>query len=77
MGITALRRYWRERMAVLENTASELTPLPGDFPARDKLEAAGISSLEELRAQSVAALQKLGLTKREAQAALEAAGEGE
>jgi Holliday junction resolvasome RuvABC DNA-binding subunit len=74
VGITALRRYWRERMAALEGTAVA-TPLPEGFPVRDKLEAAGIHSLEDLRAQSVSALQKLGLSKREAQAALQAAEE--
>lgn len=74
MGLTALRRYWRERQGLAtdqtplpkdSSTATE-APLPEGFPARAKLEAAGLTTLEAVRA-NLGNLRKLGLTKREAE----------
>jgi hypothetical protein len=73
MGLTALRRHWRERQGLADqaplpedSSKATETPLPEDFPARAKLEAAGITTLEAVRA-NLGNLRKLGLTKREAE----------
>lgn len=63
MGLTALRRYWQKQA---DNPLPEPAPLPDDFPARAKLEAAGLTTLEAVRA-NLGNLRKLGLTKREAE----------
>lgn len=87
MGLSALRRYYRAKQeaaklsgqgAVASAYAAKReelpgTPLPEEFPHRGKLLAAGIRTLEELREHTVASLQKLGLSKREAKEVLEAA----
>lgn len=62
MGLTALRRYWQKQADPLPEPA----PLPDDFPARAKLEAAGLTTFEAVRA-NLGNLRKLGLTKREAE----------
>jgi len=71
MGLTALRRHWRERQELADqaplpedSSKATETPLPEDFPARTKLEAAGLTTLEAVRA-NLSNLRKLGLTKRE------------
>jgi len=62
MGYYAIRQIW-ERVQQVETESS--IPLPEDFPARAKLEAAGLTTLEAVRA-NLGNLRKLGLTKREA-----------
>jgi len=61
MGYYAIRQIW-ERVQRVE-TESPI-PLPENFPARTKLEAAGLTTLEAVRA-NLSNLRKLGLTKRE------------
>ena len=61
MGYYAIRKIW-ERVQQVE-TESPIS-LPEDFPARAKLEAAGLTTLEAVRA-NLGNLRKLGLTKRE------------
>lgn len=64
MGYYAIRQMW-ERIQQADNPLPEPAPLPDDFPARAKLEAAGLTTLEAVRA-NLGNLRKLGLTKREA-----------
>ncbi|AZF88287.1 ribonucleotide-diphosphate reductase subunit beta-like protein [Meiothermus phage MMP17] len=66
MGYYAIRQMW-ERIQQADNPAlPEPAPLPDNFPARAKLEAAGLTTLEAVRA-NLGNLRKLGLTKREAE----------
>lgn len=64
MGYYAIRQMW-ERIQQADNPLPEPAPLPDDFPARAKLEAAGLTTLEAVRA-NLGNLRKLGLTNREA-----------
>ena len=52
--------------------ATAATSLPEDLPLRDKLEAAGYRSLEDLRAVSEEELIARGFTRRQAARVLEA-----
>ena len=73
MGLTALRRHWRVRQELADqaplpedSSKATETPLPEDFPARTKLEAAGLTTLEAVRANlSTLRTTQAGLTKRE------------
>lgn len=65
--------YTIQRMRESAPTPSA-TPLPDNFPARAKLEAAGLTTLEAVRA-NLGNLRKLGLTKREAEAVRAALGD--
>jgi len=77
MGIGTLRRHYPTAAAELQGAptppeATAATPLPEEFPFRDKLEAAGYHSLEELRAASEEELVARGLTRRQAVRVFEA-----
>jgi len=78
MGIGTLRRHYTQRAdaepqgATAQPGATSVPPLPEDFPYRDKLEAAGYRSLEELRAASEEELLARGFTRRQAVRVLEA-----
>jgi len=77
MGIGTLRRHYPTAAAEPQGAAAPpeataATPLPEDFPMRDKLEAAGYRSLEELRAASEEELVARGLTRRQAARVVEA-----
>jgi len=77
MGIGTLRRHYHPAAAEPQGApappeAAAATPLPEDFPMRDKLEAAGYRSLEELRAASEEELVTRGLTRRQAARVVEA-----
>ena len=77
MGIGTLRRHYHPAAAEPQGAAAPpeataATPLPEDFPMRDKLEAAGYRSLEELRAASEEELVARGLTRRQAVRVFEA-----
>lgn len=81
MGLAAIRRYYRykeeaARQGGEEGVASAFaakreglggTPLPEDFPHRDKLEAAGLRTLEDVQA-NLEALPKLKFSKRQVEA---------
>lgn len=67
MGLTALRRHWRERQRLADQAADQAflpedsskateTPLPEEFPGRSALLAAGYTTLESLRGLSEADL---------------------
>jgi len=76
MGIGTLRRHYPTAAAELQGAptppeATATTPLPEEFPFRDKLEAAGYRSLEELRAASEEELVGRGLTRRQAARVIE------
>lgn len=74
MGIGTLRRHYANQAEKAEEVAVEGTPLPDDFPAKAKLEAQGYRTLESLRGATPESLRQLGLTRREAQAVLDALG---
>ena len=78
MGIGTLRRHYPKTAATepseatVPPEATAATSLPEDLPLRDKLEAAGYRSLEELRAASEEELIARGFTRRQAARVLEA-----
>ncbi|MCS7069090.1 MAG: hypothetical protein N2313_04535 [Meiothermus ruber] len=65
--------YTIQRMRESAPTPSA-TPLPEDFPARAKLLAAGLHTLEDVRA-NLETLRNLGLTRKEAEAVRAALGD--
>lgn len=62
MGYYAIRQMWER----IQQAEAGPTSLPDDFPARAKLEAAGLTTPEAVRA-NLGNLRKLGLTKHEAE----------
>lgn len=87
MGLTAIRRYYRAKLEAAKQAGEEGlagafdtklgnlggTPLPEGFPARAKLEAARLRTLEDVQA-NLDNLRKFGLSKREVEAVRAALG---
>ena len=78
MGIGTLRRHYTQRTldepqeAATPPGVASTAPLPEGFPFKDRLEAAGYHSLEELRAAGEEELIARGLTRRQAARVIEA-----
>lgn len=80
MGVGTLRRYYRLKAQAAEQRAEEAvasafeakrqetagTPLPADFPHRERLLEAGYETLEDLRGATEDELVERGLTRRQA-----------